>query len=411
LRRKLKQNENKRAVSISRNLLNNYPAHSHFAESYRTLRTNVSFSFVNQNFRVLLITSAAEQEGKTTTSMNLAYTMAQSGNSVLLIDADLRKPALSLLKPMRPSPGLSGLLSDVLNTDLRSGSLSDFGFGDLYRLISFQKKTGILHLSQGKEKVELHFLHGKLFDAEWLTRPPERRLGTILVNNKVITQEQFDQVLLRQKGTGQKLGFMLLNMGFAKKEELTGYIVLHVIDALRFGFQFKTGEFSFEKLSEADFESDGFTPEDLPKLYRQAMVGEEELIFLEEKILSAIVDIDIENLSVLPSGLSPPNPAELLGSERMSFLISFLKKHFDIIVIDTPPVLPASDAMILAPHTDGILLVTKAGYLKRELIKKAVDRLKKTKANLIGVVFNQVDVRRTRYYSGKYYATYYGKDE
>ena len=186
---------------------------------------------------------------------------------------------------------------------------------------------------------------------------------------------------------------------------------MHIIEAFRFGFQFKTGEFAFEKLSESDFESDSFSPEDLPRLYKQTMVGEEKLNFLEEKIASAIVDIDIENLSVLPSGLPPPNPAELLGSKRMSFLISLLKRQFDILIIDTPPVLPASDAMILAPLTDGILLVAKAGHLKRELIKKAVDQIKKTQANLIGVVLNQVDVKRARYYSGKYYATYYGESD
>lgn len=393
------------------NLLRNYPVHSHFAESYRTLRTNVSFSFMKQHFQTLLITSAAEQEGKTTTAANLAHTMAQAGNSVLLIDADMRRPTLSLLKPMQSSPGLSGLLADVLNTDVRSGSLSEFGLGDLYRLISFQKKTGILHLSQSEEKVDLHFLHGELSDAEWLTRPQERGLGTVLVNNKVITRDQLEQVLVSQKGTGQKLGFMLLNMGLVKKEELTGFIVLHIIEAFRFGFQFKTGEFAFEKLSESDFESDTFSPEDLPRLYKQTMVGEENLNFLEEKIASAIVDMDIENLSVLPSGLPPPNPAELLGSKRMSFLISLLKKQFDILIIDTPPVLPASDAMILAPLTDGILLVAKAGHLKRELIKKAADQIKKTQANLIGVVLNQVDVKRARYYSGKYYATYYGEGD
>lgn len=394
------------------NLLHNYPVRSHFAESYRTLRTNVSFSFMEQSFRTLLVTSAGEQEGKTTTAANLAYTMAQAGNSVLLIDADLRKPTLNLLKPMQSSTGLSGLLADVLSTDVRSGSLSEFGLGDLYRLISFQKKTGILHLSQGEDRVDLHFFHGKLFDAEWLTRPRERSLGTVLVNNKVITQDQLEQVLVSQKDTGQKLGFMLLNMGLVKKEELTGFIVLHIIEAFRSGFQFKTGEFVFENLSESDFASDAFTPEDLPKLYRQAMVGEEKLNFLEKKTASAIVGMDTENFSVLPAGLPPPNPAELLDSERMPFLIYLLKRQFDILIIDTPPILPASDAMILAPHTDGILLVIQSGYLKRELIKKAVNQIKKTQANLIGVVLNQVDVKKAGYYSGEYYyATYYGEGD
>ncbi len=408
--RKKKTNK-KKAAALLKNLLYNYPVQSHFAESYRTLRTNVSFSFMEQSFRTLLVTSAGEEEGKTTTAVNLAYTMAQAGNSVLLIDADMRKPTLNFLKPMQSSPGLTGLLTDVLNTDVRSGSLSEFALGDLYRLISFQRKTGILHLSQGEERVALHFFHGKLSDAEWLTRPQERSLGTVLINNKAITQDQLEHALVRQKDTGQKLGFMLLNMGLVKKEELTGFIVLHIIETLRSGFQFKTGEFVFENLSESDFARDAFTPEDLPRLYRQAMVGEEDLNFLEKKIGSAIVDMDIENFSILPAGLPPPNPAELLGTERMSFLIYLLKKQFDILIIDTPPILPASDAMILAPQTDGILFVIKPGYLKRELIKKAVDQIKKTQANLIGVVLNEVDVKRARYYSERYYATYYGEGD
>ncbi|MDY7038492.1 MAG: capsular biosynthesis protein, partial [Thermodesulfobacteriota bacterium] len=62
--------------------LDHYPAHSRFAESYRTLRTNIHFSFSEKEFRSILITSAGEKEGKTTTVANLAYTMAQTGKTV-----------------------------------------------------------------------------------------------------------------------------------------------------------------------------------------------------------------------------------------------------------------------------------------------------------------------------------------
>ena len=95
----------------------------------------------------------------------------------------------------------------------------------------------------------------------------------------------------------------------------------------------------------------------------------------------------------------------------MSFLISLLKRQFDILIIDTPPILPASDAMILAPQTDGLLLVIKSGHINRELIKKAVEQIRISQANLIGVVLNQVDFERERYYSGKYYSRYYGKSD
>lgn len=410
MKRKKKTREG-RYASLMNSLLESYPAQSRFAESYRTLRTNVYFSFMEEDFSSLLITSASEQEGKTTTAANLAYTMAQAQNTVLMMDADFRKPALSLIDPSQSSLGLSGLLSDALGADFRSGSLSEFGLSDLYWLVSFQKKTGVLHLSEGEDKLDLHFLHGELADVQWLTRPEGKNLGTLLVNNKLLTEDQIKQALIRQKNTGQKLGFILINMGFVKDEDIAGFITLHTIEALRTGFQFKTGEFSFEKLPESGFEQATFSPSDLPKLYRQAVIGKENLPYLQKKISSAIVKTKTENLFILPTGPPPPNPAELLGSNRMSFLISLLKRQFDILIIDTPPILPASDAMILAPQTDGLLLVIKSGHINRELIKKAVEQIRISQANLIGAVLNQVDFERERYYSGKYYSRYYGKSD
>jgi len=95
----------------------------------------------------------------------------------------------------------------------------------------------------------------------------------------------------------------------------------------------------------------------------------------------------------------------------MSFLLSYLNRHFDRLVIDSSPVLPASDAVLIAPRTDGVVLMVKAGQVNRELIKKAVDQIRMTKANLVGVVLNQVDVKREGYYKyyHKYYSEYYGE--
>jgi len=393
--------------------LGRYPAHSRFAESYRSLRTNVNFSFMEKDFRSLLITSAGEKEGKTTTVANLSYTMAQAGKTVLMIDADLRKPSLSRMVLSEYSTGLTGLLSDTFGTEVRSGKLGEFSVSDLLWLLSFQKKTGVLHLNEGNEKVNIYFLDGELMDVHWLTRPEEKKLASLLVKNRVITKAMAEQALLRKKNTGQKLGFVLINMGFAKEDDLAGFITLHMMEGLRTAIQFNNGAFSFEKLPDSYFERPSYDPSDLRKLYKQVVIGEEELPYLQKKISQSIVKRKEENLFVLPSGTRPPNPAELLDSNRMSFLLSYLSRRFDRLVLDTPPILPTSDPLLLAPRTDGLLLMVKAGQVNRELVRKAIDQIRTTKANLVGVVLNQVDVKREGYYKyyHKYYSKYYGEPD
>lgn len=378
-----------------------------FAESFRYLRTNIEFSFLEKEFQSLLITSSDQDEGKTTVALNLAYILSQAGKTILAVDGDLRKPKLSRLLPANDSPGLSGLLSDVLNTDVQSGSLSDYGLSDLFWLISFQKKTGILHISQGSEKVDISFLHGKFVDINWLTRPEEKKLLSILVRNKVIDEEQAQQSLTRQKDTGQQLGYILINMGFVKPDSLEGYLKLHTIEGLRIGLEFRSGSFTFEKLRLSHFEKSSYNPLDVSQIYKEVIIGSEELPFCQKNINAAIVESPVENLFFLPAGPLPPKPAELLGSARMSFLISFLKNRFDILVMDSSPVLPTSDPLLLAPQLGGVVLVVKSGHLNRVIIQKAIEQLQTTKANLIGVVLNQVNFQKERYY--QYYSKYYGK--
>lgn len=406
-----KKNSEPKTEAFTELFLKYYPMHSSFAESYRTLRTSIHFSFMEKEFRSLLITSAGQDEGKTTTVANLSYTLAQSGKSVLMVDADLRKPALSRMILTQGSIGLSALLSDTFGTDVRSGSLAELGVGDLFWLLSFQKKTGVLHFTDGKEEIDVYFLRGELVDVNWVTRPDEKKMAALLIKNKLLTREQAEQAIIRKKNTGQKLGFILINMGLVKKDDLAGFITLHIIEGLRTAMQLKAGRFSFEKLPESRFERPSFDPADLPLLYRQSVIGEEELPYLQKKINSTIVKTNVENLFLLPSGPLPPKPAELLGSNRMSFLIACLNRRFDILVLDTPPILPASDALLLAPQIDGVMLIVKAGQTNRKMVKKAVEQLRTAKANLIGVVLNQVDIKREGYYKDyhRYYSKYYGE--
>ncbi len=394
--------------------LANYPNRSRFAEAFRTLRTNIQFSFMDNDYKAILVTSAGEEEGKTSTVANLAYTMAQAGKTTLMIDADLRKPFLSRLVESRNSSGLTELLTRVFGTEIRDGSLGDLGVSDLFRLLSLQKRTGILHLIEGEEKVDVLFLQGRIKDLNWLTRPEEKKLASVLVKNELLEKEKMKQAIARHRITGQKLGHVLINMGLLKEEDLGDIIRVHMMEGLRLALQFKEGTFEFKEIDKTDFQHPAFDPVDFHQLYSQLVIGEDDLPFLSRQINSAILKTGVDNLFLLPSGSLPHNPTELLGSDRLSFLISSLKKRFDLLVIDSPPVLPASDALLLAPLTDGVVFMMRAGRMNREMVKKAVDQILQAKANLIGIVLNHVDVRSEGYYYRgyyKYYSKYYGETE
>lgn len=216
---------------------------SRAAEAYRTLRTNIQFSSLDENVKTIVVTSSGPGEGKSTVMSNLAVTMAQSGKRVLLLDCDLRKPTI-------------------------------------------HKKFGI---------------------------PNSEGLTNILGQSK--------------------------------------------------------------------------------------------------KIEECIYPTSIENLFVLTSGPTPPNPAELLGTKRMLALISNLKDTFDIILIDAPPVLAVTDAQILSTLSDGVLLLASYGHTEKAALMKAKELLNKVGSKILGVVFNKVPEDSDRYYYSKYYSYYSHKED
>jgi len=339
--------------------------------------------------------------------------MSQAGMSVLMVDADLRNPVLTRVVPSKGSIGLTGLISNIFGTDIKQGNLGSFGVSDLFKLILLQKKTGLLKLDNSPETVEILFLQGKIKDLNWLTRPEDKKLATILISNKNLTKAQVKQALSQQQATGQKLGFLLINSGILTKEDLSGHLTMHMMEGLRTALQFSSGEFSFKELPESDFEHSSFDPVDFDQIYKQVIIGEEQFPYLQAKINSAVIETGTPGLSLLPSGTLPPNPSELLGSQRMLFLLSNLKKRFDLLIIDTPPVLPASDALLIAPQTDGVVLIVKAGLVDRNMISSVVEQLRSAKADILGVVLNHVDVQKEGYYKyyHKYYSSYYGDDK
>ncbi len=98
-------------------------------------------------------------------------------------------------------------------------------------------------------------------------------------------------------------------------------------------------------------------------------------------------------LEVLPSGPLPPNPSELLGSRNMGDVLGELSRRFDIVLIDAPPVLPVTDAAVLAAQVDGTLLVVRSGKTRREQLTRASDVLRTVDARILGAVLNMIPAR------------------
>lgn len=211
------------------------------AEAHKRLRTNVLFSFADdKKCRVIGVTSAMAHEGKTTTSINLAYDMKQAGKRVLLIDADMRLSRISKILDVNRAPGLSNILV---------GSISG--------------------------------------------------------------------------------------------ENIIGVSTLH------------------------------------------------------------------DNLLVITCGDPPPNPTELLSSKRMGSLIDTLKKEFEYIIIDLPPISEVADALIVSKLTDGMIIVTRQDYADRKLLDDTINQLKLNKATIIGFVMTCAQNSGRKYY--KKYKGYYHK--
>jgi len=221
---------------------------SQMAESYRALRTSLLLSNLGTPPKVVMVTSARPQEGKTTTSINTAVVLAQKGVRVLLIDADLRRPSIHKALGLGPRTGLSNVLT---------GSTA-----------------------------------------------------------------------------------------------------------------------------------------------------------LEQAILRSAV---LSNLFILPAGTPPPNPAELLASSNMRDLLLDLRDKYDHIVIDTPPTLSVTDAVVLSPRVDAIVLVIRSGQTTKQALRRSRDILMQVNARVTGVLLNAVDLTSPDYYyyyeyQGKYHDSYYTED-
>lgn len=256
---------------------------SGIAESYRMLRTNLQFQGIGQTCKTVLFTSIGPDEGKSTTLANLAISLANLGQNVLVVDADLRKPILHAILGIEKEPGLSELLVN----------------------------------------------YGTLVEQQNLTKEQRSVLGS------VVKREQ--------------LGDLVDNFSDFVLEEP----FLSKINNLR---------------------------------------NVNNLNFLNSALLEAIQTTEIENLRVLASGKQLKNPGETISSIGMKTLLEELKSKYQIILIDSAPIMLVPETMILSSLVDGVIFVVDAKKYNAELLTKAKSLLFKAKANVLGAVLNNAEL-------------------
>lgn len=139
----------------------------------------------------------------------------------------------------------------------------------------------------------------------------------------------------------------------------------------------------------------------LLKRLRGNMKGLSHLLSGQASAADAIYSTNIEKLYLMPTGVFPSNPTELLGNERFQQLIAALRDNFEYVIVDTPPVGNVIDAAVVAKQCDGTILVLAADRISKGDAIAVTEQMRAANENILGVVLNKVDLKSSGYY-GKY---------
>jgi capsular exopolysaccharide synthesis family protein len=140
-------------------------------------------------------------------------------------------------------------------------------------------------------------------------------------------------------------------------------------------------------------------------------IGLTELLTGQRGPQEVIKPTATDNLFLLSGGSAPPNPAELLGSRKMHETLTSLREHYDFILIDSSPIMPVSESLLLSTMVDGVLLVVDGAKTPKQVVREARSRLGKARSKILGVMLNRVDARNGGYaYYYRHYYSYYHDD-
>src|SRR5258706_11368282 len=149
----------------------------------------------------------------------------------------------------------------------------------------------------------------------------------------------------------------------------------------------------------------------LQKVFRGKMnLGLVNYLAANISLEDVIQDTTVPNLSVILSGPTPPNPSELLASDRMKHLIHQVRSRFAYVIFDSPPVMAVTDSIVLAANADGVVLCVHGGHTPRDLVQRAAERLRQSNIPVLGALLNNLDLQQYGYSFKKSYYDYYDEE-
>jgi succinoglycan biosynthesis transport protein ExoP len=149
----------------------------------------------------------------------------------------------------------------------------------------------------------------------------------------------------------------------------------------------------------------------LQKVFRGKMnIGLVNYLAANIPLDDVIQDTQVPNLSIVLCGPTPPNPSELLGSDRMKHLIHELRNRFAFVIFDSPPVMAVTDSIVLAANADGVVLCVHGGQTPRDIVQRAAERLRQSNIPVLGALLNNLDLQQYGYSFKKSYYDYYQDD-
>ncbi|HJW95122.1 MAG TPA: polysaccharide biosynthesis tyrosine autokinase, partial [Thermoanaerobaculia bacterium] len=146
----------------------------------------------------------------------------------------------------------------------------------------------------------------------------------------------------------------------------------------------------------------------LQKVFRGKMnLGLVNYLAANIPLEDVIQETEVPNLSLILSGPTPPNPSELLGSDRMKHLIHEIRAKFAFVIFDSPPVMAVTDSIVLAANADGVVLCVHGGQTPRDIVQRAAERLRQSNIPVLGALLNNLDLQQYGYSFKKSYYDYY----